>query len=45
MTKTSRHISTTSTTRTRVNKNGNSNKAGYKQCNMCHGSGVVRKGK
>lgn len=32
-----------STTRTRVRKNGSSNSSGYKQCNICHGSGVVRK--
>lgn len=34
---------TVSTTRTRVNKNGSANSSGYKQCNMCHGTGVVRK--
>ena len=38
-------IKTISNTRTRVNRNGNSNKSGYRQCNMCRGSGVVRKGK
>lgn len=36
---------TTSTTSTRVRKNGSTNSAGYKQCNMCHGTGVVRKSK
>lgn len=43
MAKVSRHIVSTSNTRTRVNKNGSANNAGYKQCNICHGSGVVRK--
>ena len=33
-------------TRTRVKKNGGTNKSGYKQCNICHGTGVVKsKGK
>ena len=40
-----RTVTTTSNTRTRVRKNGNPNSSGYKQCNMCHGSGVVRKSK
>lgn len=35
----------TSSTKTRVRRNGSSNKSGYRQCNMCHGSGIVRKGK
>ena len=36
---------TVSTTRTRVRANGSANASGYKQCNMCKGTGVVRKGR
>lgn len=31
--------------RTRVKKSGGSNSGGYRICNMCRGTGVVRKGK
>ena len=31
-----------SKTKTRVKKNGSANKAGYRQCNMCRGTGVIR---
>jgi len=32
--------------KTRVRKDGKSNSSGYEQCNMCHGTGVVKsKGK
>lgn len=34
-----------SSTSTRVRANGTPNNSGYKQCNMCKGTGVVRKGK
>lgn len=34
----------TSTTKTRVKKNGDPNSEGYLQCNICHGTGVVKKG-
>jgi DnaJ-class molecular chaperone len=33
---------TTTKTKTRVPKNGGTNKSGYRQCNMCKGSGIVR---
>ena len=39
------HTTVRSSTTTRVRRNGNSNNSGYRQCNMCHGTGVVRKGK
>lgn len=29
-------------TRTRVKKDGSTNSAGYRQCNICHGTGVVQ---
>ena len=32
---------TITNTRTRVRKNGSANGGGYRQCNMCRGSGVV----
>jgi hypothetical protein len=31
------------TIRTRVKKNGKANKGGFKQCNMCHGTGLIKK--
>lgn len=31
--------------KTRVKKNGSKNSGGYRICNMCHGTGVVKKGK
>lgn len=31
------------TTKTRVKKNGGTNKGGYRQCNICKGTGVVKK--
>ena len=34
----------TNTLRTRVKKDGSENNEGYLQCNMCHGTGVVKKG-
>ena len=38
-------IKTVSTTRTRVRKNGSSTPGSpYIQCNMCHGTGVVKNG-
>lgn len=33
----------TRTTKTRVKRNGTANKAGYMQCNMCRGTGIVKK--
>ena len=38
-------VRTVSKTRTRVKKNGSVNNAGYRQCNMCHGTGIVKVGK
>lgn len=35
----------TSTTKTRVKKNGNPNEEGYMQCNICHGTGIQKKPK
>lgn len=32
----------TTQTRTRVKKDGSTNGAGYRQCNICHGTGVVQ---
>lgn len=38
-------IKTVSTTRTRVRRNGSSTPGSpYIQCNMCHGTGVVKNG-
>ena len=28
--------------RTRVKKDGSTNGAGYRQCNICHGTGIVK---
>lgn len=33
---------TKSTTRTRVKKNGGTNGTGYRQCNICHGTSVIK---
>lgn len=33
------------TTKTRVKKDGSSNSGGYRQCNICKGTGVVKKKK
>ena len=30
------------TVKTRVKKDGSTNKDGYRQCNICHGTGVVK---
>lgn len=30
-------------TRVRVKKDGSANKGGYMQCNICHGTGIVKK--
>lgn len=43
MAKASRLVKTSSVTKTRVSKSGGTNNSGYKQCNICHGTGVVRK--
>lgn len=32
----------TTTTKVRVKRNGSTNGSGYKQCNICHGTGVVK---
>lgn len=37
-------VKVTNTTTTRVKKNGSPNDSDYMQCNICHGSGVVKKG-
>ncbi len=34
---------TTRTVKTRVKKDGTANSAGYRACNICHGTGVVPK--
>lgn len=33
----------TTKVKTRVKKDGSTNKSGYRQCNMCKGTGVVKK--
>ena len=33
------------TTKTRVKKNGSANKGGYIQCNICRGTGIIKKPK
>ena len=33
------------TIKTRVKKDGSTNKAGYHICNVCHGTGVQKSGK
>lgn len=33
---------TTQVTKTRVKKYGSTNSSGYRQCNICHGTGVVK---
>ena len=38
-------VTKTTHIKTRVPKNGKSNNSGYKQCNMCHGTGVIKKSK
>ena len=30
-------------TKIRVKKNGSTNKGGYRQCNMCRGTGIIKK--
>lgn len=35
-------VRTSTTTRTRVKKNGSANSAGYKKCSNCGGDGIVR---
>ena len=30
------------TVKTRVKRNGKTNKGGYRQCNMCRGTGVIK---
>lgn len=39
----SRQKVTTTQTKTRVKKDGSTNKSGYRQCSICHGTGVVPK--
>ena len=43
MAKASRTIKTVSTTKTRVPKSSGGKNASVKQCNVCHGTGVVFK--
>lgn len=43
MARAKRTIKTTSITKTRVSKNSGGKNASIKQCNVCHGTGVVFK--
>lgn len=33
----------TTTTKIRIKKDGSTNSGGYRQCNMCRGTGIVKK--
>lgn len=37
--------SVTTTTKVRIKKDGSTNSGGYRQCNICHGTGVVKQQK
>lgn len=39
----SRQRVTTTRVKTRVKKDGTANSAGYRACNICHGTGVIPK--